>query len=162
MYVPTQKPHDRQELYDLLVTQVESVISDEEDEIANYANISAIIMDLVEGLNWVGFYLYKKGELVLGPFQGKLACTRIKVGSGVCGTAFASKSLQNVPDVHQFEGHIACDSASNSELVIPILVHNEAIGVLDIDSFHYNRFDEMEEKAFQDIVRLIELKLEKQ
>jgi L-methionine (R)-S-oxide reductase len=160
MYVPTQKPNDRQELYDLLVAQVDSVIHDEDDEIANYANISAIIMDLVEGLNWVGFYLYKQGELVLGPFQGKLACTRIKVGAGVCGTAFQTKTVQNVPDVHQFEGHIACDGASNSELVIPIVVQGEAIGVLDIDSFHYQRFDELEEKAFQAIVSLIEKKLE--
>jgi L-methionine (R)-S-oxide reductase len=160
MYVPTQKPHDRQELYDLLVAQVESVIHDENDEIANYANISAIIMDLVEGLNWVGFYLYKQGELVLGPFQGKLACTRIKIGSGVCGTAFATKTIQNVPDVHKFEGHIACDSASNSELVVPMIVHGECIGVLDIDSFHYQRFDELEEKAFQAIVTLVEKKLE--
>lgn len=161
MYIPTQKPNDREELYTLLVAQVDAVIHNEDDEIANYANISAIIMDLVEGLNWVGFYLFKHGELVLGPFQGKLACTRIKVGSGVCGTAFASKTMQNVPDVHQFEGHIACDSASNSELVIPIIVHGQAIGVLDIDSFHYNRFDALEERAFQEIVHCIEKKLEK-
>ena len=159
MYTPTQKPQERHELYELLISQIKHILMDEDDAIANYANVSAVIMEIVEGLNWVGFYLYKNNELVLGPFQGKLACTRIKIGSGVCGTAFATLSLLNIPDVHQFEGHIACDSASNSELVIPIVVDGQGVGVLDIDSFHYNRFDVLEEKTFKEIASLIEQKL---
>lgn len=161
MYIPTQKPQEREELYELLVSQIEHVLMDEDDAIANYANVSSVIMDIVEGLNWVGFYLYKNDELVLGPFQGKLACTRIKIGSGVCGTAFATLSMQNIADVHEFEGHIACDGASNSELVIPIVVNGQGVGVLDIDSYHFNRFDELEEKTFKAITSLIEKNLSK-
>lgn len=151
---------DRNENFSLLIAQTEQLIQSESDDIANYANISALIMQSIEGLNWVGFYLLKDGELVLGPFQGKVACTRIKIGSGVCGTTIATQKIHNVADVHQFEGHIACDSASNSELVIPIIVHGHPIGVLDIDSYHFNHFDIVAQEAFQHIVRLIELKLE--
>ena len=161
MLQQVQSLSDHKANYALLIAQTEHLIQAESDAIANYANISALIMQMIEGLNWVGFYLFKEGELVLGPFQGKIACTRIKIGSGVCGTTFATQTMHNVPDVHQFEGHIACDSASNSELVIPIIVNGNPIGVLDIDSYNFNHFDIHAEETFKRIVHLIELNLEK-
>lgn len=124
-----------------LLRELKALLEDETDMIANAANMSALIYQSIPNLNWVGFYFLKGNELVLGPFQGKVACTRIMLGKGVCGTAFKEKKILNVPDVHLFEGHIACDSASRSELVVPLYKGELGIGVLDIDSPLLNRFD---------------------
>jgi L-methionine (R)-S-oxide reductase len=124
-----------------LLSELKAILENENDLIANAANMSAFLFENIPNLNWVGFYFLKGDELVLGPFQGKIACTRIKLGKGVCGTAFLEKKLLNVPDVHSFEGHIACDSASRSELVIPLYKGDEGIGVLDVDSPLLDRFD---------------------
>ena len=123
-----------------------SLLEDEKDHVACLANASALIFDVVDGLNWAGFYLVKDEELVLGPFQGKPACVRLKIGKGVCGTAVERDETVVVKDVHKFEGHIACDSASLSEIVVPL--HDKAgkiLGVLDIDSPLLNRFEEVKE-----------------
>ena len=124
-----------------LLRELKALLEYETDMIANAANMSALIYQNIPNLNWVGFYFLKGNELVLGPFQGKVACTRIMLGKGVCGTAFKEKKVFNVPDVHLFEGHIACDSASRSELVVPLYKGSLGIGVLDVDSPLVNRFD---------------------
>lgn len=129
----------------------------ESDLIANLSNTSAILNAFMEGINWVGFYLYKEEQLVLGPFQGRAACVRIPVGSGVCGTAFAKDEVQVVPDVHLFPGHIACDDRSRSEIVLPIHHCGKAVAVLDIDSPHLGRFDEEDHKYLAEIVKLLEI-----
>src|SRR6188768_1497734 len=126
--------------YGELTRDLTALLSGERDLIANAANTAALIYDALPGLNWAGFYLYKSGELVLGPFQGKPACVRIAIGKGVCGTAAARRETMIVEDVHAFPGHIACDSASNSEVVIPLLLHGELLGVLDLDSPKLARF----------------------
>ncbi|WP_434303988.1 GAF domain-containing protein [Clostridium botulinum] len=127
----------------------------EKDVIANLSNASSIIMSLTDNLNWAGFYLMKDGELVLGPFQGMPACNRINIGKGVCGAAVSSKQVQRVDDVHKFEGHIACDSLTNSELVIPIIKEDKILGVLDLDSIEFGRFTELEEKYFEKFVQIL-------
>lgn len=127
-------------------------LSSESDELANLSNASAIIMACLDNLNWSGFYLMKNGELVLGPFQGLPACNRIQVGKGVCGSAVESRQTQLVPDVHLFPGHIACDAASNSEIVIPIIKNNKVFGVLDIDSPIKERFDENHKEYLEKFV----------
>ena len=124
--------------------------------IANLANASALLWEAMDGINWAGFYLMEGGKLVLGPFQGKVACVEIEVGKGVCGTAVAEKKTQLVPDVHAFAGHIACDSASNSEIVVPIFCHDEVVGVLDIDSPHLARFDESDKAGLEAFVQILE------
>jgi L-methionine (R)-S-oxide reductase len=133
---------DKTEAYRDLAQQLRALIGDERDAIANAANTSALIFDLLPGLNWAGFYFLKGGELVLGPFQGKPACIRIAIGRGVCGTAAATRQSQLVADVHEFPGHIACDAASRSELVVPLLRGGELLGVLDLDSPEPGRFDD--------------------
>ena len=124
--------------------------------IANLANISALLYEKLDRLNWAGFYLMEEGQLVLGPFQGKVACIEIAVGRGVCGTAVATDSVQRIYDVHEFPGHIACDGASNSEIVIPIHKDGKVYGVLDIDSPEVGRFTEEDEEGLKESVRLIE------
>jgi GAF domain-containing protein len=126
--------------YDLLAAQLESLLADERDFIANAAQLAAFLFHELEGLNWAGFYLNKDEELVLGPFQGKVACVRIPFDRGVCGAAASSRQTQRVEDVHAFPGHIACDSASNSELVVPLVKDGRLIGVLDLDSPRLARF----------------------
>jgi len=126
--------------YALLAAQLEALLSGERDFIANAAQFSAFLYSQVDDLNWAGFYLNRDGELVLGPFQGQVACVRIPFGRGVCGAAAASLETQRVEDVHAFPGHIACDSASNSELVIPLVKDGRLIGVLDLDSPRLARF----------------------
>ena len=125
----------------------------------NLANASALLNEKLDGINWVGFYTIKDGRLVLGPFQGKVACTIIPMGKGVCGTAAATDSTQLVPDVHKFAGHIACDSASNSEIVIPMHRGGAVFGVLDIDSPLFSRFDENDRKGLEEFVRILEKSL---
>jgi GAF domain-containing protein len=127
----------------------------EEDLIANLSNASSIINTMVDNINWAGFYLMKGGELVVGPFQGKPACNRIKIGKGVCGTAALEKKVQRIDNVHDFEGHIACDAASNSEIVVPIIKDNVVYGVLDIDSEEFSRFGELEEEYFVKFVEVL-------
>ncbi|GBR23034.1 hypothetical protein GCM10010937_05420 [Gluconobacter japonicus] len=140
---------------DLLPT-VESVVSSEPDMIANMANIAALLFEALPDINWSGFYLWKEDQLVLGPFQGRLACTRIPLGKGVCGTVAAQKTTLVVPDVHAFPGHIACDAASESEIVIPVLKEGALIGVLDIDSPIKNRFQDADRILLEKIVSALE------
>ena len=142
--------------YDLLIRQADELARDNVWDITLYANIAALIYDSLTDLNWAGFYLLRDGELQLGPFQGKTACTRIPIGKGVCGTAVAEKRIIRVADVHTFPGHIACDSASASEIVLPIYDNERIIGVLDIDSPVMNRFDDNDEEGLSRIVRVCE------
>ena len=123
--------------------------------ITNLANTAAVIYERMQDINWAGFYLMKQGELVLGPFQGRPACRRIQVGKGVCGTAVSERRTQIVPDVHQFPGHIACDGGSNSEIVVPMMRDGEVIGVIDLDSYSFNRFDEREGQALEQIAQML-------
>ena len=135
-----------EERYRYMQILLKGQVSSESDEIANISNASAIIMACVDKLNWAGFYIFKNGELVLGPFQGLPACNRIKVGTGVCGTSVLERKVLRVEDVHKFPGHIACDSASRSELVIPIIKNEKVYGGLDLDSPYEGRFTELEER----------------
>ncbi|MCY1415696.1 Free methionine-R-sulfoxide reductase [compost metagenome] len=135
--------------YGLLAAQLEALFADERDFIANAAQFSAFLYSQVEDLNWAGFYLNRNEELVLGPFQGQVACVRIPFGRGVCGAAAASRETQRVEDVHAFPGHIACDSASNSELVIPLVKEGRLIGVLDLDSPKLARFSAADQEGLE-------------
>jgi L-methionine (R)-S-oxide reductase len=135
-----------------LAQQFAGLVADEQDFVANCANCSALLMAELGRINWVGFYLARDGELVLGPFQGMPACTRIAWGEGVCGTAAALEECIIVPDVHEFPGHIACDPASRSELAIPLLWQEQVLGVLDLDSPEYDRFGEEDRDGLQAIV----------
>jgi len=146
----------KSEQYKLMNAQLQALIEDVPHRIANMANASALIFDTLEDLNWAGFYLMENGILVLGPFQGKTACIEIRVGKGVCGTAVERDEIMLVEDVHQFPGHIACDSASNSEIVLPIHANGEIIGVLDIDSPSLARFDEEDREGLAEFVRIFE------
>jgi len=130
------------DLYDQLASQLSSLLAGERDLIANAANFSSLVFHALPDLNWAGFYFAKDGELVLGPFQGKPACVRIRVGQGVCGTGASKCETVIVPNVHEFPGHIACDNASNSEIVVPLMKGERLIGVLDLDSPVFGRFDE--------------------
>ncbi len=137
-------------------TKLEALLYKEDGLITNLSNASALLNEYLDNINWVGFYLVRDGELRLGPFQGKTACVRIKLGRGVCGTAVSEDKTQLVPDVHQFPGHIACDSASNSEIVVPIRFDGEVVGVLDIDSPLFDRFSEEDKINLEESVRIIE------
>ncbi len=137
------------EPYAELVAQARSLLDGQTHRIANAANLSALIFNALERLNWVGFYFLEDGELIVGPFQGRPACVRIAVGKGVCGTAVASRQTQRVADVHAFEGHIACDPASRSELVVPLIANGEVMGVLDIDSPEPGRFSAADQQGFE-------------
>jgi GAF domain-containing protein len=140
---------DRDKFYKIMLIRLEGLLSSESDWLANLSNAAALLYSNLPDINWSGFYFMKQGELVLGPFQGKTACTRIKSGKGVCGTAVVEMKVQLVPDVHLFPGHIACDCASNSEIVVPIIKDGVLYGVLDIDSPSINRFDELDAKYLQ-------------
>lgn len=145
--------------YDTLNRQVLALFEGENDLVAAMANFSALLNENLTDLNWVGFYIEREGQLVLGPFQGKVACTRIPLGKGVCGTAAANNETQRVADVHQFDGHIACDAASNSEIVIPVRHNEQVIAVLDIDSPLFNRFDEADQIGLELLVKSLESRL---
>jgi L-methionine (R)-S-oxide reductase len=145
----------KEEQYQSLNQQIEGLITDEEDLVANLANVAAALKEQF-GWLWVGFYLVKKYELVLGPFQGPVACTRIQKGRGVCGSSWEQAKTLIVPDVEKFPGHIACSSASKSEIVVPIIVDEEVIGVLDADSDTINHFDETDALYLGKIVQLID------
>lgn len=139
----------------MILKEIQSITENEKDLIANLSNISAILNEHLNNINWVGFYLMKDHELVLGPFQGKPACIRIPVGKGVCGTCVQEKKTLRVANVHQFAGHIACDSASNSEIVLPIIKEDQVVAVLDIDSPLLDRFSEEDEKMLTEIAEYV-------
>ena len=142
--------------YKALNAQLKALTDGIPYKIANLANASALLWENLDAVNWAGFYLMEDGALVLGPFQGKTACIRIPVGKGVCGTAVAENATQVVADVHLFPGHIACDCASNSEIVVPIRKNGEVVGVLDIDSPVKNRFTEADKAGLEAFVRILE------
>lgn len=144
----------KEDQYQSLIPQINALLAGEDDLIANMANISAALKEQF-GFLWVGFYLVKNEELVLGPFQGPVACTRIKLGKGVCGTSWEQSMAIIVPDVDKFPGHIACSSASRSEIVIPLIRSGNVIAVLDVDSADLNTFDETDEKYLGEILNLI-------
>ncbi len=145
------------EFYRSLTSQIAGLTDGEPDLIANLSNVSALLNQSLSDLNWVGFYLRRSDdELVLGPFQGKPACIRIPVGKGVCGTAVATGKIQRVADVHAFPGHIACDGASNSEIVLPIYCQGQVVAVLDIDSPLFDRFDEEDEAGLANMIAVLE------
>jgi GAF domain-containing protein len=139
-------------LYAEIARQVQALTAGERDLIANLANTASLLYHSMPDLNWLGFYLLKEGELVVGPFQGKPACVRIAMGKGVCGVAAARRAPVIVANVHEFDGHIACDSASNSEIVLPILRGNELLGVLDVDSPKFSRFDAEDQAGLEQVV----------
>ena len=147
---------EKQAFYRTFNQQAQALLEGEPDMIATLANLSALLNQELADINWVGFYLLQGETLVLGPFQGKPACVRIPVGRGVCGTAVAEGKTQLVDDVHQFAGHIACDGARNSEIVIPLRRGGEIIGVLDIDSPIFNRFDEQDRIGLEETVQILE------
>ncbi len=142
--------------YITLTEQLRAIIAGVPYRTANLANASALLYDTLDGINWAGFYLMEDGKLILGPFQGKPACIEIAVGRGVCGAAVAERQTVLVPNVYEFPGHIACDSASNSEIVIPLFCDGEVIGVLDIDSPLYARFTEYDREGLEAFVRVLE------
>lgn len=152
MFEPITYTENREENYNLVMKQLEALLDGETDFIANLANASALLNQFLDDIYWVGFYIWKDGELVLGPFQGLPACVRIPYGKGVCGTAVEKKKTMLVDNVHEFPGHIACDARSKSEIVIPLLDNDEVIGVLDIDSPIYNRFDETDQHYLEQFV----------
>jgi GAF domain-containing protein len=145
---------DKPELYRQLLLQLEGLLHGERDWVANAANASALLWHTLPQLNWVGFYFLRGGELVVGPFQGKPACVRIALGHGVCGTVAASGVTQVVPDVHAFPGHIACDAASRSEVVVPLMHAGRVVGVLDLDSPEPGRFDATDAAGLEQVAAL--------
>jgi GAF domain-containing protein len=145
---------DADAAYRDLARDLSALLAGERDVIANAANTAALLYDALPGINWAGFYLYKSGELVLGPFQGKPACVRIAIGKGVCGTAAQKRETVVVEDVHAFPGHIACDSASNSEIVVPLLRGTELLGVLDLDSPDHARFGAADRKGLEAVAKI--------
>lgn len=151
-----KQTHYKENDYPLVLKQLEALIQDEPDLICNLANTSALLFQFLRNVNWVGFYLYKEQQLVLGPFIGLPACTRIPIGKGVCGTAFQQGKTLYVENVHKFPGHIACDARSNSEVVIPVFKNNSCIGVLDIDSYEFNNFSQEDLEFLQQFVGIIE------
>lgn len=143
---------NKEQFYAELKRDLNALLEGENHFIAALSNASALFNERLDDINWVGFYLMEDNQLVLGPFQGKVACVRIPVGKGVCGTAVAEKRVQRVDDVHAFPGHIACDAASNAEIVLPLIIDGQIIGVLDIDSTVYQRFDEQDELGLKAVV----------
>lgn len=154
MFTQSTLSGSKSEQYQQLLAQCQALLHGERHRIANAANISALLFNSLSEVNWLGFYFLEQGELIVGPFQGLPACVRIGLGKGVCGTAAATQETQLVADVHAFEGHIACDSASQSEIVVPLIKNGVLIGVLDVDSPVLNRFDETDKAAFEQIAAL--------
>lgn len=152
MFHATQYNGTREQNYESVIRQLQALLEGEEDLIANLSNASALLNQFLDHINWVGFYLYRGEELVLGPFQGLPACVRIPLTRGVCGKAARERTTVRVANVHEFPGHIACDAASQSEIVIPIIKNGELIGVLDIDSPKLERFDETDQHYLEKFV----------
>ena len=151
-----QYPDDKKQLYSLVNIPLKGLIDQIPHKIANLANASALLAQALQDINWVGFYLLEKNLLILGPFQGKPACIEIPVGNGVCGTAVLEDDIMLVKNVHEFPGHIACDNASNSEIVLPIHANGKIVGVLDIDSPSLARFDEDDKNGLSEFVTILE------
>lgn len=149
-------PQNKAELFAIIKDQLLAITADIPHPIANLSNISALLNQAIPDINWVGFYLMHDGKLVLGPFQGKVACVEIAVGKGVCGTAVEKDEVQLITDVHTFPGHIACDEASRSEIVLPLHKNGNVVGVLDIDSPLLGRFTENDKKGLLEIIPIIE------
>lgn len=156
MHENTLYPTDKKERYNLLALQLQALIEPDLPLVTNLSNASALINQALNRINWVGFYLMKEDYLVLGPFQGKVACVKIPLGKGICGTAAMEEQTQLVEDVHKFPGHIACDSASNSEIVVPIKKNGDVVGVLDIDSPELSRFDRQDQEGLEAVVHILE------
>ena len=146
---------DKLERYQLLLKQAQSLLEDEHDLIANMSNISALLFNNLPDVSYAGFYRYQNHELILGPFQGPVACMHIAIGKGVCGTAAKTRETQIIPNVHKFAGHIACDAATNSEIVIPIMKNEVLIAVLDLDSKNFTRFDDIDAEYLTKIANCI-------
>lgn len=155
-FKPTAYPAEKPFMYRLLKTQLTGLLDGVPHITANLANASALINSALPNINWVGFYLLEEDTLILGPFQGNPACVEIRAGNGVCGTAVSKDEIILAENVHEFPGHIACDSASSSEIVIPIHAHGKIVGVLDIDSPNFSRFDEEDKNGLADLVKIIE------
>ncbi|GAA0138066.1 GAF domain-containing protein [Paenibacillus sp. YSY-4.3] len=152
MFVSEKYAGTREERYSVVKSQLRTLLEGEPNQVANLANAAALLNQFLEQINWVGFYLYEDGELVLGPFQGLPACIRIPLGRGVCGAAATQRTTVLVDDVEQFPGHIACDAASRSEIVVPLIKDGELLGVLDIDSPITSRFDELDREQLEQFV----------
>ena len=152
--IAKQEATSKAEVYSHLASQLRSLLEGERDFIANAANLSSLLYHSLPDVNWVGFYLQKDSELVLGPFQGKPACIRIAIGKGVCGTAAQTRQTILVDNVHEFPGHIACDSKSNSEIVVPLMIDDHLIGVLDLDSPSLRRFDEEDAAGLNELAEI--------
>jgi L-methionine (R)-S-oxide reductase len=152
---PFNEKDTKPEMYADLLTQLRSMLAGERDVIANAANMSALLYHSMPDVNWAGFYFHRDNELVLGPFQGQPACVRIKISKGVCGTAAQQRQTIIVDNVHDFPGHIACDSASNSEIVVPVIKDSKLIGVLDLDSPSVARFDEEDARGLNELVEVL-------
>lgn len=155
MFTQTDYSGTRASQYALLSKQLDALLEGETNQVANLSNASALLNQFLDRINWVGFYLMEGGELVLGPFQGLPACVRIQVGRGVCGTAVSEKKTMLVEDVHAFPGHIACDAASRSEIVVPLIKDGEVIGVLDIDSPELSRFTEEDQDGLEKFAEVL-------
>ncbi|WP_410976545.1 GAF domain-containing protein [Bacillus cereus] len=155
MFTKESYAGSRVQQYETVIKQLDALLTGESNVVANLSNASALLNQFLDRVNWVGFYVTEGNQLVLGPFQGMPACVRIPFGQGVCGVAAETKTTQLVADVHQFPGHIACDSASNSEIVVPIVKEGAVIGVLDIDSPEKNRFDEVDQRYLEKFVEAL-------
>ncbi|PFM65214.1 GAF domain-containing protein [Bacillus cereus] len=155
MFTKESYAGSREQQYETVIKQLDALLTGEPNVVANLSNASALLNQFLDCVNWVGFYVTEGNQLVLGPFQGMPACVRIPFGRGVCGAAAETKTTQLVADVHQFPGHIACDSASNSEIVVPIMKEGTVIGVLDIDSPEKNRFDEVDQHYLEKFVETL-------
>ena len=155
MFTKESYAGSREEQYETVIKQLDALLTGEPNVVANLSNASALLNQFLDRVNWVGFYVTDGNQLVLGPFQGMPACVRIPFGRGVCGVAAETKTTQLVADVHQFPGHIACDSASNSEIVVPIVKEGTVIGVLDIDSPEKNCFDEVDQRYLEKFVETL-------
>ncbi|PGW48312.1 GAF domain-containing protein [Bacillus cereus] len=155
MFTKESYAGSRVQQYETVIKQLDALLTGESNVVANLSNASALLNQFLNRVNWVGFYVTEGTQLVLGPFQGMPACVRIPFGRGVCGVAAETKTTQLVADVHQFPGHIACDSASNSEIVVPIVKEGAVIGVLDIDSPEKNRFDEVDQRYLEKFVETL-------
>ncbi|CKF79916.1 MULTISPECIES: GAF domain-containing protein [Bacillus cereus group] len=155
MFTKESYAGSRAQQYETVIKQLDALLTGESNVVANLSNASALLNQFLDRVNWVGFYVTEGTQLVLGPFQGMPACVRIPFGRGVCGVAAETKTTQLVADVHQFPGHIACDSASNSEIVVPIVKEGAVIGVLDIDSPEKNRFDELDQRYLEKFVETL-------
>ncbi|HLS20517.1 MAG TPA: GAF domain-containing protein [Bacillota bacterium] len=161
MFEVKQYSGQREKDYELVIRQLQALIEDDDDEISVLANVAALLNQFLDEINWVGFYLWKKDELVLGPFQGLPACTRIAYGKGVCGTSLKEEKTMLVPDVNKFPGHIACDAASQSEIVVPMFINGQRYGVLDVDSPVLERFDNVDQTYLEKFVEILIQHLEK-